>query len=934
MTRRTPRAPGAGRKRSKTSKTTRVRRAPLPGIADKAVSSLLWEANPACLKVIGRGGKLIDINPAGLAMVEATTRGQVVGADLTLLVRSEDREVCLRAISDALAGKAATCEFAIRGLKGTARQVKCNTTPLRDGKGRITACLAISLDVTELKRTEKRARDSESRYRDLVEGSSDWIWEMGPDLRFTYISDQIRERAGLDPAQLLGRSRRELGARSDDEGFRKHIEDLEARRPFRDFVYASAFLDGRWLRVSGKPIFDDAGNFMGYRGVGADVSADIEARRKAEEFQTRFREAIEAVDSGFALWDADDRLVVCNAGYGRAFPGIADLIKPGRRFEEVMRGAAARGMYAAAPETLDSYIAERLAQHRSPEGTIEQHLSDGRWIQIKERRAAGGGIISAWTDITELKRREQALQQSEERFALAVRGMNDGIWDWNIAANRVFRSERLREMFGHDENQRIGENPWWLAQIHPDDLEGYKDALRDHFKSAQELFVHEYRIRHADGRTRWVLDRAVSRRDARGRVGRMTGSVTDITERKHMEMQLREANLAVQEKNRQLGIALDNMSQGLTLFDAQDALVLANRRYQEMYGIAAEMTRPGTTLSELVAYAVGRGAYVAGVASAAVEARRETARSGKRQRMLQHLRDGRILEIIHQPLADGGIVSTFSDVTEQDAREAMLRNSRETAEAASRAKSAFLANMSHELRTPLNAIIGFSEVMKNEMMGPIGSERYRGYANDIHGSGRHLLQLINDVLDISKIEAGKAELRDERVDLGLVIDECAALIAPQASANALSITVEVSNELPNLRGDTRAMKQILLNLLSNAVKFTPARGKVALSARVGKAGDLEITVADTGIGISEESIERIFEPFYQVDSDLSRRFEGTGLGLSLVKGLVEMHGGAVGVRSAPNQGTTFTVTLPAARIMAARGKSPAPPLTRRSGNAA
>jgi signal transduction histidine kinase len=397
-----------------------------------------------------------------------------------------------------------------------------------------------------------------------------------------------------------------------------------------------------------------------------------------------------------------------------------------------------------------------------------------------------------------------------------------------------------------------------------------------------------------------------------------------------MEMQLREASLAVQEKNRQLGIALDNMSQGLTLFDSQDALVLANRRFQEMYGLPEEMTRPGTTISALVDYALSRGNYASGAAATAVAARREAARTGECRQIAQHQRDGRIFEIIHQPLADGAIVSTFSDVTEREAHEATLRAARETAEAASRAKSAFLANMSHELRTPLNAIIGFSEVMRNELMGPIGSERYRNYAGDIHGSGRHLLQLINDVLDISKIESGKAELREEQVDLGRVIDECASLIAPQAAANALSIKVDVTNVLPELRGDTRAIKQVLLNLLSNAIKFTPSRGEVALTARVNEADDLELAVSDSGIGIAEEDAERIFEPFYQVDSDLSRRFEGTGLGLSLVKGLVEMHGGTVKVRSAPDQGTVFTVTLPVARLTAIGKRPPA----RRAGNAA
>jgi PAS domain S-box-containing protein len=931
MTRRTPRAAGADRKRSKPTKAARVRRRPPSRFASHVASSLLWEANPACVKIIGRDGKLIDMNPAGLAMIEAT-REQVIDTDISTLVRIEDREICRRAMEEALAGRNGTCEFAVHGLKGCVRQMKSHIAPLRDANGRIVACLAISLDVTELKRTEQRARYSEARYRDLVDGSSDWIWEMGPDLRFTYISDQIRERAGLDPAQLLGRSRQELGARSDEESFRKHLEDIEARRPFRDFVYASAKLDGRWLRVSGKPIFDEAGNFIGYRGVGADVSADIEARHRAEEFQTRFREAIEAVDSGFALWGADDRLVVCNAGYGRAFPDIADLIKPGIRFEELMRAAAARGMYTARPEMLEAYIAERLAQHRSPGATIEQHLADGRWIQIKERHAAGGGIISSWSDITGIKQREQALRESEERFVLAVRGMNDGIWDWDVEGGRVFRSERLREMFGHDARQPIGAMPWWLAQIHPEEVAGYKDALRRHFKSGDELFVHEYRVRHADGEARWVLDRAVSRRDAAGRVLRMTGSVTDITERKRMEMRLREASVAIQEKNRQLGIALDNMSQGLTLFDAQDTLVLANRRYHEMYSLAPELARPGTTVGDLVAYAVGHGAYAPGVAAEAIEARREAARSGERQRALQRQRDGRIFEIIHQPLTDGGIVSTFSDVSAQEAREALMREARETAEAASRAKSTFLANMSHELRTPLNAIIGFSEVMKNELMGPMGSERYRNYSSDIHRSGKHLLQLINDVLDISKIEAGKAELREEQVDVGRIIDECAALIAPQASANSMSVKVNVADDLPSLRGDSRAIKQMLLNLLSNAVKFTPAHGKVSLGAAMSAAGELELAVSDTGIGIAEDLAERIFEPFFQVDSDLSRRFPGTGLGLSLVKGLAEMHGGRIGVRSVPNEGSTFTITLPAARLDRQVGQPPA--MARPAGNAA
>jgi PAS domain S-box-containing protein len=769
------------------------------------------------------------------------------------------------------------------------------------------------------KQASKRPRGSDLHYRDLLEASSDWIWELDANLRFSYFTPTVKERHGFDPAQVLGRTREELGANSDSESFRRHLEDLRAHRPFRDFVYRSATLGGRWFRISGTPVHDAKGRFAGYLGIGADITSEIEAHRRVAELQARFHEAIEAVDGGFALWDAEDRLVACNAGYATAYPQIADLLRPGVAFSALLRKAAERGMYRAPASELEAFMADRIATHRNPGGPVEQQLADGRWIQIKERRAEGGGILSAWTDITAIKRREEALRASEERFALAAHGVNDGIWDWDLRENRVFRSERLREMLGSDKGDQINANSWWLTQLHPDDIAGYKAALRTHFKTGDELFVCEYRARHASGTYLSLLDRAVSRRDADGRVVRMVGSVTDITERKRMEAKLREANEAIGEKNRQLNIALDNMSQGLTLFDAQERLIIANRQYQEMYSLDDRLITPGATLSDLVALAVSRGNYEREIAAAAIATRRTAVATGERQHVRQQQSDGRLFEVIHQPLSGGGIVSTFADITGQEARERALRSARETAEAASRAKSAFLAHMSHELRTPLNAIIGFSELIKGEMLGPIGSPRYKEYAGDIHSSGKHLLQLINDVLDISKIEAGKAELYEETVDLSETIQHCAALIQPQAASASLKVAIDVASDLPCLRGDARAVKQVLLNLLSNSVKFTPAGGAVRLSARLGEKGDLALAVSDTGVGMSPADAARVFEPFYQVQSERSRSHEGTGLGLSLVKGLVEMHGGAVTVQSALKHGTTITVTLPAARVLARVG---------------
>jgi len=237
------------------------------------------------------------------------------------------------------------------------------------------------------------------------------------------------------------------------------------------------------------------------------------------------------------------------------------------------------------------------------------------------------------------------------------------------------------------------------------------------------------------------------------------------------------------------------------------------------------------------------------------------------------------------------------------------------AEAASRAKSEFLANMSHELRTPLNAIIGFAEVIESETFGPTGP-RYREYAGDIHGSGRHLLQVINDILDLAKVEAGQMLLHEARLDPALVMQGCVRLIKPRAAKSNVRIYTAFDPNLPVLLADEARLRQIGLNLLSNAVKFTKAGGRVSISTGVDGAGGITIAVADTGIGMTADEIRIALEPFQQVTSSFSRTNEGTGLGLPLTKTLVELHGGRLDITSAPGRGTTVTVSFPPARSLA------------------
>jgi two-component system cell cycle sensor histidine kinase PleC len=265
-----------------------------------------------------------------------------------------------------------------------------------------------------------------------------------------------------------------------------------------------------------------------------------------------------------------------------------------------------------------------------------------------------------------------------------------------------------------------------------------------------------------------------------------------------------------------------------------------------------------------------------------------------------------------RPTAVYGVVQ---DITGRKRIEQDLRMAKDDAEAASRTKTEFLANMSHELRTPLNAILGFSEVIRDAIAGPLDA-RYRDYARDIQNSGQHLLELINDLLDLTKIEARQLTLQIEELDLARIFDGCRRFIAERAKAGGVELIVHLPPHMPSIFADELRLKQILLNLLSNAVKFTPGPGRVMLTATITASDAIELAVADTGIGMRPEDIPIALEPFRQLDSSLSRRFEGTGLGLPLARTLTELHGGTLDIRSEPSRGTTVTVTLPRAQVRA------------------
>jgi two-component system cell cycle sensor histidine kinase PleC len=527
---------------------------------------------------------------------------------------------------------------------------------------------------------------------------------------------------------------------------------------------------------------------------------------------------------------------------------------------------------------------------------------------------------------------DRIYEQAHQRIDLALVRGRCGLWDWDMGRGTMYWSRSMYDLLGYETVEDMLSFGDVAAIIHPEDDDLFE--LANQIVSRKIDHIDQvFRMRHAQGHWVWMRARAQVI-DPEAAEIHLIGIAVDITEQRKLARQSEMADM-------RLRTAIENISESFVLWDAEDQLVMCNTKFQEQMGLVEGDVAPGSKRGDLQRrmkpFALER--------KLANPNGRDGGATFERQ-----LADGRWLQVNQSRTRDGGTVSVGADITllkqnqeklvdserrlmatihdlslarraeEERALELSELNRKymretERAEAASRAKSEFLANMSHELRTPLNAIIGFSELMQSSLFGKLGSDRYEEYAHDIHSAGTYLLGVINDILDMSKIEAGQFALQREEIHLDALMSEAIRVITVQADAKAISVETRIAASTV-LHADRRAIKQIVINLLSNAVKFTGQNGHIVVHARK-VAGALVLSIEDNGCGIPRDALKKLGRPFEQVQNQFSKNHTGSGLGLAISRSLTEMHGGVLKIKSEEGKGTIVSVRIPVSEMKAA-----------------
>lgn len=793
---------------------------------------------------------------------------------------------------------------------GGTRYVRISGTPLFGPDGRFEGYRGLGSQVTAQVLAERRANVSYQQLVDVVEGLTIGIAQYDSEDKLVFWNSaylryypELTELVEVGaPFEQIIRWLAEAGVMPEAAGrVDEWVHDSVAARQKGRLPFEVMLADGRWILVA-----DHRTSGGGIMTVHSDISALKKRERELAETALYLESAVRIGELGTWDWDpatnilrnADRTIEMCGLDPEHAAVDnqyLMEMIHPDDR-DQVLR------LMQHTAETGEPYTNEYRLTRPSGETRFFHERAERIVDEVTGKPRLHGTI----RDITARRQHEEELRQSERLFSLAFHISPGMTAISEVASGRhVAVNDKWVEIMGWPREEAVGKTAFEMGVWANVEVRARAVAI---LKKEGRLrdFEGQYRTRHGEVRDFLISAETV---ELNG-VQHMFIGGHDITERKRAERELREseARLSGILRIAPEAVIVVNQDQRITLF---------NDGAERIFGYSVEETI-GKKVDMLIP-PEWRGSHAEHVRRFA-EAPEASRRMSERQEISGLTKDGQRFpaEASISKLVVGGekvFTILLHDISARKQAERLMLLAKEEAELASRAKSDFLANMSHELRTPLNAILGFSEVILNQVLGPVSNARYVDYARDIHDSGEHLLEIIADILDLSKIDAGRETLEEERFVVAEAIESCRRLTHDRAEAAGLEIAVDIPVDFPALIADRRKFKQIAINLLSNAAKFTKAGGRISVGVSINQgSGEFELLVSDTGIGMAVEDIPRVLEPFTQIEGALTRERQGTGLGLPLVRKLAELHGGSIDIDSAPGKGTRVKVRLPADRI--------------------
>jgi len=748
--------------------------------------------------------------------------------------------------------------------------------------------------------TAEQAR-IQKHFRALVEDTCDWIWETDTEARYTYSNPKIKDLLGYEPEEILGQRPTDLAQPSERNRMREIVASFRSApfQPFSCLEIACLAKNGSEvvLELSGVPVFDPGGKFRGRRGIGRDITARRRSDGAIRQSEERFRTLVANIPDVVWTIDADLHFVYIS-------PTIERL--SGFALEDIYSQGARIFVSCIHPDDVGRVheaLGALFADGRAYDVECRVRRKSGEWIWVHDRaystyERAGmryaDGILS---DITTRKQAEESLRVSEENYRRLVANLPDVTWTADARGHTTYISPNVTDFFGYTPAEiYTRSDELWLARIHPADQSQVRAAFAALFEQNRSFNI-EYRIQRHDGQWIWLHDRSTATYEANG-VRYADGLFSDITPRKQAEQMLRES----EERFRSL---IECTRDWVWEVDAQGRYTYCSPKSKVLLGYEPEEILGRTPFDLMEPDEAER----VGAAFAAATLNHEPIRDLENTNLHK---DGQPVILETSGLAILGEHGDFlgyrgidRDITQRRRFERELRKAKEAAEAANHAKGEFLANMSHEIRTPMNGILGMVDLT----LGTELTAEQRDYLSMVKSSAESLMTVINDILDFSKIEAGKLDFESITFDLREAFDPAVRALAITATSKGLRLDYFVAPEIPRyVVGDPGRLRQILLNLVGNALKFT-ANGRVAVRIEPEPA-DLEgvwlhLTVADTGIGIAPQRLESIFNAFAQADTSTTRRYGGTGLGLTIARNLAEMMDGRLSVDSVVGQGSTF-----------------------------